>query len=64
MKEENTLNIVGIQCREFRENTLHETLTEFAARHEITKQNIHNFEAGRTLSGKILYMYVKDGFSL
>lgn len=62
--ENNNINVTGIQCKEFREKILKESLTAFATRHETTKQNINNFESGRTLSGKILYMYLKDGFSI
>lgn len=62
--DDNTINIVGVKCREYRENVLHERLSDFAERHGTTKQNISNFESGRTQSGKILYMYVKDGFGV
>lgn len=53
---------VGDKCRAFRIETLKESQTDFAKRHNTSRQNICNFEKGYTKSGKILIMYVKDGF--
>ena len=53
---------IGDKCREFRIKILKETQTDFARAHKTTRQNICNFEKGYTKSGKILLMYVEDGF--
>ena len=53
---------IGNKCRVYRTKILKESQTDFAKRHGSTRQNICNFEKGYTKSGKILLMYVKDGF--